>query len=408
MMHHAIHSLAYRGWSKRCTMPFIHSRGWSKRCTMPFIHSRGWRMDKTTMKNHANDLKHAFNTPKKSTKGSSKTKKEKNIPSSLLTPDSSPCSGEETETVVISKAEEPSQDGYEKEMKQEALSDEPAAESICTVAAVPLADDPPAHLDTVSNHTVESGSLLTNCEGEGATRRQICKSPPRVENKLEGQGELGTQVVSPSVPKQKVRRKAIKPVTGSLEGKPKTTRKKKAPEPIQKNTITNYYPVRRSGRQTKSEIECAKQHQLEQQILNHCQDGLQMTDIEDKGRGVVATKKFCKGDFVVEYAGELIDMETARVREETYADNPKVGCYMYYFQCASKQYCIDATSESKYFGRLVNHSREGNCCTKAVMINNKPYLYLLASRDIEPGEELCYDYGDRRKEALAQHPWLKL
>jgi len=29
-------------------------------------------------------------------------------------------------------------------------------------------------------------------------------------------------------------------------------------------------------------------------------------------------------------------------------------------------------------------------------------------RDIEPGEELLYDYGDRSKESLEAHPWLAL
>lgn len=72
-------------------------------------------------------------------------------------------------------------------------------------------------------------------------------------------------------------------------------------------------------------------------------------------------------------------------------------------------YSIDATPESPYFGRLVNHSRvTPNCHTKVVEVKGQPHLVLLASRKIEIGEELLYDYGDRSKEALAAHPWLAL
>jgi len=70
---------------------------------------------------------------------------------------------------------------------------------------------------------------------------------------------------------------------------------------------------------------------------------------------------------------------------------------------------IDATAESPYFGRLVNHSRvKPNCHTKVVEVRGQPHLVLLASRRIEAGEELLYDYGDRSKESLEAYPWLAL
>lgn len=69
-------------------------------------------------------------------------------------------------------------------------------------------------------------------------------------------------------------------------------------------------------------------------------------------------------------------------------------------------YSIDATAETGKLGRLVNHSRNGNLMTKIVSYKNKPHLVLLAKDDINEGEELTYDYGDRRKEALIHHPWL--
>ena len=70
---------------------------------------------------------------------------------------------------------------------------------------------------------------------------------------------------------------------------------------------------------------------------------------------------------------------------------------------------IDATTETGRLGRLVNHSRlSPNLQTKVVVFREKPRLILIARRDIEPGEELLYDYGDRSKESLEAHPWLAL
>ena len=75
---------------------------------------------------------------------------------------------------------------------------------------------------------------------------------------------------------------------------------------------------------------------------------------------------------------------------------------------------IDATAESGRLGRLLNHSRKSpNCYTKLVWVPNpvshvpEPHLVILAKRDIVKGEELTYDYGDRDKNSLQMHPWLK-
>lgn len=74
------------------------------------------------------------------------------------------------------------------------------------------------------------------------------------------------------------------------------------------------------------------------------------------------------------------------------------------FYCSS----IDATKETGRLGRLVNHSRYGNLTTKTVSINNKPHLVLIAKDLIQEGVEILYDYGDRSKESLVNHPWLNL
>ena len=134
---------------------------------------------------------------------------------------------------------------------------------------------------------------------------------------------------------------------------------------------------------------------------------LEIRDIPGKNRGVVLTKKLSKGDFAVEYAGELIKYSIAKERENKYAMDVSKGCYMYYFKAEEKSYCIDATVQTGRYGRLINHSRQTpNLMMKVIMDGKNPHLILVAKHEIEPGTELLYDYGDRSKKSLAAHPWL--
>ncbi|VDP77229.1 unnamed protein product [Schistosoma mattheei] len=129
---------------------------------------------------------------------------------------------------------------------------------------------------------------------------------------------------------------------------------------------------------------------------------------EEKGRGIIATRTFYEGEFVVEYAGDLISEKLAKQREAVYKQNPAIGSYMFFFVHAGQRYCVDATEETSRLGRLINHSRlKPNCIVKVIPIDGVPRLALFARKSISPGEELLYDYGDRDKETLQLHPWLK-
>lgn len=63
-----------------------------------------------------------------------------------------------------------------------------------------------------------------------------------------------------------------------------------------------------------------------------------MQEVEGKGRGVFAKIDFTRGQFVCEYAGELINYETAKEREKFYEGKTEFGCYMYYFNFKDKKY----------------------------------------------------------------------
>jgi SET domain-containing protein len=44
-------------------------------------------------------------------------------------------------------------------------------------------------------------------------------------------------------------------------------------------------------------------------------------------------------------------------------------------------------------GRLVNHSIPGTTYPKVVEVNKTPHVCLFASRDLEMGEQITYNYG---------------
>lgn len=83
------------------------------------------------------------------------------------------------------------------------------------------------------------------------------------------------------------------------------------------------------------------------------------------------------------------------------------GCYMYFFEQNGRKWCVDATKPDKTLGRLINHSKKlANLRTKVIEHRKRPHLIFIASRDIVKGEELCYDYGERRKPIVDSLKWL--
>lgn len=134
---------------------------------------------------------------------------------------------------------------------------------------------------------------------------------------------------------------------------------------------------------------------------------LEVRETSDKGRGVFATRAFQRGDFVLEYSGELVAGREARERDLSYTHDYSLGSYMYFFKWRDQTYCVDASKESGRLGRLVNHSIEcANMITKVYEHKGEPRILFFAQRDITSGEELLYDYGERRQEVVKDFPWL--
>ncbi|XP_059372850.1 uncharacterized protein LOC132110302 [Carassius carassius] len=112
-----------------------------------------------------------------------------------------------------------------------------------------------------------------------------------------------------------------------------------------------------------------------------------------KGRGVFTTGAFFRGDFVLEYRGELLSSQESLDRTEHYTEAENT--FLFDFQWHGKNWCMDASKEDSSLGRLANdETRNLTCKMRTVEVSRKPHLCLFAVRDILPGEEITYNYGD--------------
>lgn len=102
--------------------------------------------------------------------------------------------------------------------------------------------------------------------------------------------------------------------------------------------VTEFFPVRRSVRKTKKEVQEERMRNIERAIIEKREEGLAIKMFDNKGRGIVTTRPFQRGEFVVEYIGDLISMQQANKREKLYAEDDNTGCYMYYFKYNNQQY----------------------------------------------------------------------
>lgn len=102
------------------------------------------------------------------------------------------------------------------------------------------------------------------------------------------------------------------------------------------------------------------------------------------GKGVYAVAPIAEGETVIEYKGEIITWPEALRR---HPHDPKDPHHTFYFHIDDKR-VIDA----KFGGnaaRWINHACEPNC--EADETDGR--VFIKALRNIEPGEELFYDYG---------------
>jgi SET domain-containing protein len=97
------------------------------------------------------------------------------------------------------------------------------------------------------------------------------------------------------------------------------------------------------------------------------------------GLGLFATKPIKKRTRIAEYKGRLLGTKDAARLER------RGNLYLYEI---NGRWTIDGTPRSNV-ARYVNHSCNANCDSIAV----KRRVFIIALRNIKPGEEITYDYG---------------
>lgn len=107
------------------------------------------------------------------------------------------------------------------------------------------------------------------------------------------------------------------------------------------------------------------------------------------GRGVYATRFIPAETPVIEYFGERVDKaESDRRARRQQERAERTGDAAVYIFTLSKNYDIDGDVPWNT-ARLINHSCNPNC--EAWIVGRKIMIHSL--RDIQPGEELTFDYG---------------
>jgi len=107
-------------------------------------------------------------------------------------------------------------------------------------------------------------------------------------------------------------------------------------------------------------------------------------------KGVYAKTSIPAGTKIIEYVGEKISKAEAQRRAEIplgrHKKNQKNGA-VYIFDLNKKQ---DLDGDVPYnTARFINHACEPNCEAE----NVRGHVWIISIKDIQPGEELTYNYG---------------
>ena len=152
-------------------------------------------------------------------------------------------------------------------------------------------------------------------------------------------------------------------------------------------------------------------------LMVYTEDYLEIVNMRKKGYGVITTRLISKGEFVIEYIGEVIEHERLKIRnkmiekekekqkekrinEDQYNSNRNRKIKQDMFDNDMNSYIMMLKSnklyvDGRYYGnksRFINHSCSPNCTVQVWLDLNDYRCYIFAGRDILPGEELTYDY----------------
>ncbi|XP_041980209.1 histone-lysine N-methyltransferase SUV39H2-like isoform X1 [Aricia agestis] len=121
------------------------------------------------------------------------------------------------------------------------------------------------------------------------------------------------------------------------------------------------------------------------------------------GWGVRTDQKIKEGQFLCQYVGEVITFEEAEKRGREYDANGLTYLFDLDFNSVENPYTVDACNLGNV-SHFINHSCDPNLGVWAVWADcldpNLPMLALFATRDIEAGEEICFDYLQKSADGI--------
>ncbi|CAF3172330.1 unnamed protein product [Rotaria socialis] len=109
---------------------------------------------------------------------------------------------------------------------------------------------------------------------------------------------------------------------------------------------------------------------------------------EMKGYGLRTIAPIHKGRFLVEYVGEVVDMDELARRSKKYKRDGNVHQYVMSLIHGT---VIDSTIKGNW-ARFINHSCEPNCVAEKWLVNGEYRMGIFAKRDLNITEEITIDY----------------
>uniref|UniRef100_A0A915KBL7 Histone-lysine N-methyltransferase SETMAR n=1 Tax=Romanomermis culicivorax TaxID=13658 RepID=A0A915KBL7_ROMCU len=165
--------------------------------------------------------------------------------------------------------------------------------------------------------------------------------------------------------------------------------------------------IDKSANAVPSVIECGKSCSCKKACSVKCTNRVAQNGInvplevfatsDARGYGLKTLHPLIKGQFVCEYAGEIISYEAAESLLRNLDADLSKSNYIFNLKeilhnGEKIQTLVDATRKAN-LGRFINHSCQPNLCVVPVRYDFiVPHLGLFCTRDVQAGEELCYDY----------------
>ena len=120
--------------------------------------------------------------------------------------------------------------------------------------------------------------------------------------------------------------------------------------------------------------------------------GLALRPSAISGFGLFATRQFQRNSLIIEYCGEMLTGEPMVNKRDAYYNamgkRYRQSCYLFRLD---ELKVLDATHKGN-LSRFINHSCDPNCYSRVVQIDSHKKLLIFASKVIESGEEIVYDY----------------